>query len=201
MTGKLLGVPSLIYLSILVAVPFHLWAGRSAKIAFTYILSYYAILAASCIFFYSAALLFGLVSRWFGGFQPWLGSGAVLLFLYTTWELASDYGNTNNSTAWFILFSPWGTTIHLFPNLFPVLGDGSPLKDLQFFYLPLGTSVVNVVGFHLLNLGLCSYGILQALKRCFRNPQASIISKKQSYFLVAFCQVINVGIYPTNWAC
>jgi hypothetical protein len=64
---------------------------------------------------------------------------------------------------------------------------------LQFFYLPLGTSVVSVVGFHLLNLGLCSYGILQALKRCFRNPQASIISKEQSYFLVAFCQLMMWG--------
>lgn len=80
LTGKLLGVPSLVYLVILVAVPLHLLAGRSAEIAFSYILSYYAILAASCIFFYSAALLFGLISRLFSGFQPWLGSGAVLLF-------------------------------------------------------------------------------------------------------------------------
>lgn len=90
MTGKLLGVPSLIYLTVLVAVPLHLWAGLSAKIAFSYILSYYAILIASCIFFYSAALLFGLVSRWFSGFQPWLGSGAVFLFLLTTFQITSS---------------------------------------------------------------------------------------------------------------
>ncbi|MCC5642261.1 ABC transporter permease [Nostoc sp. CHAB 5824] len=193
LTGKLLGVPSLIYLIILVAVPLHLWAGHSAQIAFSYIFSYYAILTASCIFFYSAALLFGLVSPWFSGFQPWLGSGAVLLFLYTTMVLALSYSNSlNNSTAWFRLFSPWDTTNYLFPNLFHQ-SNSSPLKSWQFFYLPLGTNVVSIVGFHLLNFGLCSYGILQALKRCFRNPQASIISKKQSYLLVAFCQLMMWG--------
>ncbi|MEH2466030.1 ABC transporter permease subunit [Nostoc sp.] len=199
LTGKLLGVPSLIYLIILVAVPLHLWAGRSAKIAFSYILSYYAILAASCILFYSAALLFSLVSRWFSGFQPWLGSGAVFLFLLTTFQIASfDNSDTwHNSTAWLRLFAPWDATNYLFYNLFH-LYKGSPLKNLQFFYLPLGTSIVSVVGLHLLNLGLCSYGILQALKRCFRNPQASIISKKQSYLLVAFCQLMIWGFTLQN---
>ncbi|MBN3869393.1 ABC transporter permease subunit [Nostoc sp. JL33] len=193
LTGKLLGVPSLIYLVVLIAVPLHLWAGHSAKIAFGYILSYYAILAASCIFFYSAALLFSLVSRWFSGFQPWLGSGAVFLFLFITMNLASVYSNTlNNSTAWFRLFNPWDVTNYLFPSLFHQ-SNGSPLTNWQFFYLPLGTSVFSVVGFHLLNFGLCSYGILQALKRCFRNPQASIISKEQSYLLVAFCQLMMWG--------
>jgi ABC-2 family transporter protein len=199
LTGKLLGVPSLIYLIVLVAVPLHLWAGRSAKIAFSYILSYYAILLASCIFFSSAALLFGLTSRWFSGFQPWLGSGAVFLFLLITFQitLSDTSGAWYNSTAWLRLFAPWDTTNYLFPNLFH-LYKGSPLKNLQFFYLPLGTSVISVVGFHLLNFGLCSYGTLQALKRCFRNPQALIISKKQSYLLVAFCQLMIWGFALQN---
>ncbi|MBW4453024.1 MAG: ABC transporter permease subunit [Nostoc indistinguendum CM1-VF10] len=199
LTGKLLGVPSLIYLVILGAVPLHLWAGSSAKIAFGYIFSYYAILAASCIFFYNAALLFGLVSRSFSGFQPWLGSGAVLLFLFTTMVLASSYNNVlNSSTAWLTIFAPWDTVNYLFPNLLHI-PNGSPIKNLKFFYLPLGKNIVSVVGFHLLNLGLCSYGILQALKRCFRNPQASIISKGQSYLLVAFCQVMMWGFSLQYW--
>ncbi|MEH1816516.1 MAG: ABC transporter permease subunit [Nostoc sp.] len=196
LTGKLLGVPSLIYLMILVAVPLHLWAGLSTKIAFSYILGYYAILAASCIFFYSAALLLSLFSRSFSGSQPLLGllvSGVILMFLFITMLLASSYSNTlNNSTAWFRLFNPWDTTNYLFPRLFN-LSNGSNIKKLQFFYLPLGRNIVSVVGFHLLNLGLCSYGIWQILKRCFRNPQASIISKKQSYLLVALCQLMFWG--------
>ncbi|MHC5933731.1 ABC transporter permease subunit [Nostoc sp.] len=198
LTGKLLGVPSLIYLSILLAVPLHLWAGLSAKIAFSYILSYYAILAASCIFFYSAALLLGLFSRSASGFQAGLGSSVVLLFLFLTMVLASSDSNTlNNSTAFFRLFNPWDITNYLFPNLFN-LSNGSPLKTWQFFYLPLGTTVVSVVGFHLLNLGLCSYGILQVVKRYFRNPQASIISKEQSYLLVAFYQLMMWGFTVQN---
>jgi len=200
LTGKLLGVPSLIYLVILVAVPLHLLAGHSAQIASSYILSYYAILAASCIFFYSAALLFGLISRLFSGFQPWLGSGTVLLLLFTAMRFASSSSSNvlNNSTAWIRLFAPWDTINYLFPNLLHVY-NGSQLNSLEFFFLPLGKNVVSVVGFHLLNLGLCSYGILQALKRCFRNPQASIISKGQSYLLVAFCQVMMWGFSLQYW--
>ncbi|MBD2505845.1 ABC transporter permease [Nostoc muscorum FACHB-395] len=200
LTGKLLGVPSLVYLVILVAVPLHLLAGRSAEIAFSYIFSYYAILATSCIFFYSAALLFGLISRLFSGFQPWLGSGAVLLFLFTVMGFASSSSSNilNNSTAWIRLFAPWDTINYLFPNLLRVY-NGSQLKNLEFFYLPLGTNVISIVGFHLLNLGLCSYGILQALKRSFRNPQASIISKGQSYVLVAFCQIMMWGFTLQSW--
>nr|WP_322712772.1 ABC transporter permease subunit [Nostoc sp. ChiSLP03a]MDZ8213966.1 ABC transporter permease subunit [Nostoc sp. ChiSLP03a] len=196
LTGKLLGVPSLIYLMILVAVPLHLWAGLSAKIAFSYILGYYAILAGSCLFFYSAALLLSLFSRSFSGSQPLLGllvSGIIFVFLFVTMLLASSYNHSlNYSTAWFRLFNPWDTTNYLFPNLFNI-SSGSDIKKLQFFYLPLGRNITSVVGFHLLNLGLCSYGILQILKRCFRNPQASIISKKQSYLLVAFCQLMFWG--------
>jgi len=203
LTGKLLGVPSLIYLAFLVAVPLHLWAGRSANIALSYILSYYAILAASCIFFYSAALLFGLVNRWLSGFQPWLGSGAVFLFLFTTWSLASSsYEHSlNNSTVFLRLFSPWDTTNYLFPNLFHVPNgyNVSPMENLQFFYLPLGKSVVTVIGFHLFNFGLCSYGLLQLLQRCFRNPQTSIFSKGQSYLLVAYCQIIMWGFTLQNF--
>ncbi|QKQ76092.1 ABC transporter permease subunit [Nostoc sp. TCL240-02] len=200
LTGKLLGVPSLVYLVILVAVPLHLLAGRSAEIAFSYILSYYAILAASCIFFYSAALLFGLISRLFSGFQPWLGSGAVLLFLFTVMGFASSSSSNilNNSTAWIRLFAPWDTINYLFPNLLRIY-NGSQLKNLEFFYLPLGTNFISIVGFHVLNLGVCSYGILQALKRSFRNPQASIISKGQSYVLVAFCQVVMWGFTLQSW--
>ncbi|MGF2034896.1 MAG: ABC transporter permease subunit [Nostoc sp. CmiVER01] len=198
-TGKLLGVPSLIYLVILVSVPLHLLAGSSAKIAFNYIFSYYAILVASCLFFYSAALLFGLVSRWFSGFQPWLGSGAVLLFLFTTIAFASSYNNgLNNATAWIRLFAPWDTINYLFPHLLRVY-NGSQLNRLEFFFLPLGKNIVSVISFQLLNLGLCSYGILQALKRCFRNPQVSIISKGQSYLLVAFCQVMMWGFSLQYW--
>ncbi|MEH2137073.1 ABC transporter permease subunit [Nostoc sp.] len=199
LTGKLLGVPSLIYLVILVSVPLHLWAGYSAQIAFTSILSYYAILAASCVFFSSAALLFGLVSNKFSGFQPWIGSGAVFVFLIIPILMApSSSYSSNNSVTWFTVFNPVDTTNYLFPNFFHIT-NGSPLKNLEFFYLPIGRSFVSLIGFHLLNFGLCSYGIFQALKRSFRNPQASMINKGQSYLFIAFSQMMMWGFMLQHW--
>jgi ABC-type Na+ efflux pump permease subunit len=193
LTGKMLGVPSLIYLFVLTAIPLHLWAGHSAKIALSYIFSYYAVIAASCVFFYSAALIFGLVSRWFSNFQPWLGSGAVLLFLFMTMTMVSSYGHFNNPLTWIRLFSPWDITNYLFPNLFRSYRDSS-IQQLQFFYLPIGENFITLVGFHLFNYGICSYGIWQAMKRCFRNADSTILSKGQSYLFLAFSQVMFWGL-------
>ncbi|MBS9384646.1 MAG: ABC transporter permease [Dolichospermum sp. BR01] len=194
LTGKILGVPSLIYLFVLTAIPLHFWAGHSAQIALSYIFSYYAVIAASCLFFYSAALIFGLVSRWFSSFQPWLGSGAVLVFLLMTMTImVSSYGNFNNPLTWIRFFSPWDITNYLFPNLFHSYRDSS-IKELQFFYLPIGKNLITLVGFHLVNYGICSYGIWQAMKRCFRNADSTILSKGQSYLFVAFTQVMFFGL-------
>ena len=192
LTGKMLGVPSLIYLFVLTAIPLHLWAGHSAKIALSYIFSYYAVIAASCVFFYSVALIFGLVSRGFSSFQPWLGSGAVLLFLFMTMTMVSSYGHFNNPLTWIRFFSPWGITNYLFPNLFRSYKDSS-IQQLQFFYLPIGENLITLIGFHLFNYGICSYGIWQAMKRCLRNTDSTILSKGQSYIFVAFTQVMFWG--------
>lgn len=197
LTGKILGVPSLIYLFVFTAIPLHFWAGHSAKIAFSYIFSYYAILAASCVFFYSAALLFGLVSRWFSSFQPWLGSGAVLVFLLITMAMVSSYGEFNNPLTWIRFFAPWDITNYLFPNLFRYLFPSyqdSSINKLEFFFLPIGKSFITLVGFHLVNYGICSYGIWQAMKRCFRNADSTILSKGQSYLFVGFAQIMFLGL-------
>lgn len=78
--GKMLGVPALIYLVVFAAIPFHILAGIMANIAFSYILFFYLILVASCIFFYSIASLFGIFGgATFSGFKPWLASGVVLM--------------------------------------------------------------------------------------------------------------------------
>jgi hypothetical protein len=194
LTGKILGVPFLIYLFTLAAIPLHLWAGRSANIASSYIFSYYLVLIGSCIFFYSAALLFGLFTRFFSGFQPWLGSGAVLLLLIITMLMASSTSAyINNPIASLRLFSPWDITNYLFPNLLRVY-KGSTLQGFQFFHLPLGKNVVSIVGWHLLNYGLASYWVWQALKRRFHNQDATILSKGQSYAFMVYCQVIITGL-------
>ncbi|KAB8320014.1 ABC transporter permease [Tolypothrix campylonemoides VB511288] len=202
LTGKMLGVPILIYLVIFTAIPLHFIAGRAANIATSYILSFWTVLVAGCIFFYSAALLFGLCCRGFSGFQPWLGSGAVLLFLIVTMQIVWASSNLNHSTAWFTLLSPFDMTEYLFPNLFFKRYNFELIKKVQFFYMPIGRNLVGLIGLHLLNYGLWTYWIWQALKRCFRNPNATILSKGQSYFLVACSQVVFWGFtlqYTENY--
>jgi hypothetical protein len=193
LTGKLLGVPILVYLVILIALPLHFLAGHQANIATSYILTFWVVMTACCIFFYSLALLFGLCCRGFSSFQPWLGSGAVLLLLFVTMALASSSSYTVEN-AWLRMFSPFDITNYLFPNLFRRY-NGSPLEQFQFFNLEVGKSVVGVVTLHVLNYSLWTYWAWQALKRCFRNPNSTLLRKQQSYFLVATWQIVNLGFY------
>ncbi|WP_414577486.1 ABC transporter permease subunit [Anabaena sp. CCY 9402-a] len=201
LTGKMLGVPIVIYLIVIAALPLHLLAGLSAKIAFSHILSFDIILVASCIFFYSYALLFGLISRFFSGFQPWLASGAVLLFLFITLNLSSHSTNIHNTATWLRLLSPFDMMGYLFGNLFSRY-DQSSLDKLQFFYLPLGKSFVGLVGLHLFNYGVGIYWAWQALQRRFRNPNAAVLNKSQSYWFVGCCQLVFWGFtlqYVSNY--
>ncbi len=193
LTGKMLGVPILIYLAVTAAIPLHLIAGRSANIAFSNIFSFYILLVASCIFFYSIALLFGFFSRFFSGFQPWLGSGTVLIFLIFTLQMAyASPSYLDNAAPWLKLLSPLDMTGYLFPNLFHRY-RWEELEKLQFFYLPVGKNLVGLLSVHLVNYGLLTYWIWQGLKRRFRNPNAAMLSKGQSYLLVACSQVIMWG--------
>ncbi|GAA6618613.1 ABC transporter permease [Scytonema sp. NUACC26] len=200
--GKMLGVPILVYLVILSALPFHFFAGRSANIATSHILSFWIVAIACCIFFYSAALLFGLYFRWFSGFQPWLGSGAVLLFLIITMQsLWSPY--VTSAGIWIKFFSPFDITAYLFPNLMLHRYKWEMLQNVQFFYLPIGKNLVGLVSLHILNYGLGTYCLWQGLTRCFRNSNISLFSKGQSYFLVTYTQVLLWGFtfqYMKNYS-
>ena len=213
LTGKMLGVPILVYWFVALAIPLHIWSGKAANIAFSHIFSYYAVLAGSCIFFFSAALLFGLVTRFLGGFQPWLAAGAVFMLLTFTYSMGYSSSNLNNAAAWFKIFSPIDMTSYLFPNL---LGSNSSwrgnyddfgrAKYLQFFFLPIGTNLLGLIGLHLANYAVWTYGIWKGLERRFRNPNTAVISKVQSYWLVGFVQFLLWGFtlqnlrsyYPSN---
>lgn len=192
LVGKLLGVPILLYLVAALALPLHLWAGLAAQISLIRILSFYGVLIASCFFFYSAALLFGLVSTWLGGFQAWLGSGGVLIFLC----FASFKPINGNPGDWLNLFSP----SLILQYLIAATGINSEfsfsdlnIQDLQWFYLPMGVGTLGVVSSLSLNYGLWTYWSWQALKRRFPNPSKTILSKRQSYLLVACFEVAILG--------
>jgi len=192
--GKILGVPILLYIATLFTIPFQLWLGVAAEIPLIKIFSFGTVLIASCAFFYSAALLFGLVTSWLSGFQAWLGSGAVLFVL----TIANSKPIDKTPFDWLNLFCP--------SVVLPYLVNRAGSEDSQFgfnhgaihnwqwFNLPIGASGISMMIFVLLNYGLWTYWIWQGLKRSFCNPHATILSKQQSYWLVAGFEVIIVGL-------
>lgn len=190
LVGKLLGVPSLLYLLNLLLIPLHLAAGIKAYIPLTSIFGFYISLIASCFLFYSLALLFGLVSKWLGGFQAWLGSGVVLGLLTLITKGASIININDNPLAFFRLLVPIDLIISSFLSTY-----GDNIGDLQWFALPVGKSYLGLVSLMVLVCGVCSYWIWQGLKRCFRNPNATLLSKRQSYLMVVGLEVIFFGLW------
>lgn len=204
MSGKLLGVPILLYLVAILAVPLHLWAGLSAEIPLPQILLFYLVIAASCIFFYSGALLCGSIISGYSGFLPWLGGGVVIVFLILTMQMVYMNESLDDPSAWLRLLSPIDPMLYLFDRT-----DGSIQNwfNWQWYYLPVGVSKLGFVGFVLLNYGLWTYWIWQGLQRCFRNPNTTILSKRQSYLLIACFEGVILGCavqereyYGSDWA-
>jgi hypothetical protein len=188
LSGKMLGVPVLVYLMVLTALPLHLWAGISANISPISIFSFYIVLVASCIFLYSYALLFGLISRFFSGFQPWLGSGLVLFFLFVSLQTLPSGSDYHNTATWFRLLSPLEIMNYVLQR-----NNVSVLEKLEFFYIPVGKTIFGLVAIHLLNYSVGIYWAWSAMKRRFRNPEGAILNKVQTYCVVGSYQVIFWG--------
>lgn len=190
--GKILGVPILLYLIAISAVPLHLWSGLAAGIPLGRIFSFDGVLGLSCLFCYSLSLLFGLVSSALGGFQAWLGSGTVLGFLW----IAAIKPVINNSLDWINVFSP----VLILQYLIAATGIESTnpfnypnIEQLHWFFLPVGLGLLGVGSALILNYSLWTYWCWQALNRRFHNPSKAIFSKRQSYLIVAGVEVTIIG--------
>lgn len=198
--GKMLGVPMLLYFVGFLALPLHFVAGLSGGISFPLILGYYVVLGASCLFFYSVALLLGLVGKGFGGFKAWLGSGVVLMFLFlmTTMLMSSSYVS-HSPFDWLMLFNPEIVLPYLMGSYSLDASSTAnysstvQLQNLSYFFLPVGSSFWSIGGLIVLNFGLCTYWSWQAIKRCFHNPTATLLGKQQSYWLTAGFEAMMLG--------
>lgn len=191
--GKILGVPSLLYLAIVLFIPYHLWAGTSAGIPIFEIFSFYGMVAVSCVFFYSFSLLFGLMTGGLNGFQAWLGSGSVFTFLL----IGNNKPIYQDGSDWLNLFCPSFILRYLIDRTdssylnFPFHHDS--IQALKWFELPLGASGILILLFSLFHFGVWTFWIWQGLKRCFHNPDATLFSKQQSYWITGSLTVISLG--------
>lgn len=198
--GKMLGVPMLLYFVGFLAFPLHLLAGLSGEISLSLILGYYVVLGTSCLFFYTLALLLGLTGKWLGGFQAWLGSGVVLMFLFAmTMMLTSRSSSyvTHSPFDWLMLFNPEIVLPYLMDSssldASTTADYGSSLQKLSYFSLPVGSSIWSIGGLMVLNFGLWTYWSWQAVKRCFHNPTATLLGKQQSYWVTACFEAVILG--------
>lgn len=189
--GKLLGVPILLYLATLLAVPFHLWTGLTAQIPLIQLLGFYSVVIACGVFFYSTALLYALISNWLVGFQAWLGSGLVLGLLTINYKLIQV--PVNSPFTWLRLLTPLDLIPNLTDSSFYRYSQEANLDELTWFNFPIGANIAILSIIALLNFGLWNYWIWQGLQRCFRNSNASSISKRQSYLVTACFEVSVVG--------
>lgn len=181
--GKLLGVPTLPYLALLLAVPLHLVAAAGAQVSLGWLISFYVSLVASCIFLFSVALLIAFLSG-SGGRSALSGQQSVTAIAFAALTLFSFVP----------LYMFWGTQF-LWSHFGSVMGERPDriTEGFQWFYMPLANNVVTIHLFTLANLLLPTYGIWRLLKRRFHTPQATILSKKQSYVAVAYLNVLVLG--------
>ncbi|WP_052055555.1 hypothetical protein [Myxosarcina sp. GI1] len=200
LTGKLVGVPSLLYLGILLAFPLHLYAGLGARLSLNLVLGFDAAIVAACAFFYSAALLWSLVNTGLSGFKPWLFGGVVTFFVCTANQAAmSNYSTVfNNSLDWFNLFYPGRILTYLsdatyLPSIYLSYSNAEDFRELLFYGHSLWTTPSLGIGLTILNLGLWTYWIWEALKRRFHNPEYTLLSKTQSYWITGWFVAICLG--------
>jgi hypothetical protein len=99
----------------------------------------------------------------------------------------------NNPGVWLRFFSPWDMTVMLFPGLFSD-NLAYPLQNIQFFYIPIGKNILTLLTLFIAHHIICTHGILQAAGRIFRNQKTTILSKKHSYFLTGFIQLMFLGL-------
>lgn len=189
--GKILGVPILLYLAAILAIPLHLYSGLAAQIPLNEILGFYMAIAASCALFYSTAMLFGLTTSWLGGFQPWLASGiALFVFGISTIKLTVSAGDLGTfvSSIGILRYLIFGII-----DRYEFNSLGVDIDKLQWFYLPIGKSIVSGMILSMSICGIGTYWMWQGWLRRFPNPTTTVFSKRQSYFAVICCQPIILG--------
>ncbi|WP_107668440.1 hypothetical protein [Cyanothece sp. BG0011] len=197
--GKMLGVPSIIYFLCLLLFPLHLMAGFQAHISPSLMLAYYGGIIISCGFFYSLSLFFALVSSKLGGFQSFLGSGLVLMFIFMTTSvvLSSHDFISHTPLDWFMLFYPGTILAYLVESSYiPVKTaelDYETLHQFAWYGKQFWQNSFLGISFIFANYCLWTYWIQQALNRRFRNPNATWISKLDSYGISASFIIIVTG--------
>lgn len=197
--GKILGVPIMLYGVILLGLPLHFRAGLGAQIPVSLILNFYAVILASCAFFYSLAILLSLLNFSATGFKAWLGSGAMLLFLFITTSITMNAREVSYTAFdWVSLFYPGKILPYLIDATYlprRVVYSFRPdaLTDLLFYGQSFWLNPTVGISLILGNYLLWTYWLWQGIKRRFHSPTNTILTKAQSYWFTGWFVAISLG--------
>ena len=198
--GKVLGVPVLLYIFVLLLFPLHLMAGLKAQIPLGLLVGFDTTVVASCAFFYSLTLLWSLTKFQLSGFKSWFASGLVGSFLFiTSWIVFNSwYISLDCPSSWLLLFNPNFVLSYIIDAAslpdnkydFITIAD---LSLLKFYGQTLWTKAGTGIGFIIFNFTLGTYWSWSILKRRFHNPEYTLISKVQSYWITGWFTAIALG--------
>ncbi len=166
--GKLLGVPSLVYLAVLSIVPLHLCLAFASGASLGLILIWYLTIGITTYFFVNIAIFYALVGGKYG----------LLVSLVMLQPISAIVGLDNHYLDCAIRHESW------------LSGDS---RELQWFYLPVINNIWLFYGFVSLTLLLASYWLWEKINRYYINSKSTSFSKEQSYWLNFSGQIWLLG--------
>jgi hypothetical protein len=166
--GKMLGVPSLVYLVILLAIPLHLVLAIASGASLGLMLAWYSTIGITTYLCLSIATLYAIAG----------GRFAIVLSL--------------------VLFQPIGAIASLYNYyLNSSIGKTTWLTDavnpIQWFYLPIANNIWLFYGFINLTFLVISHWLWVRIDRHYINPKSTSFTKQQSYWLNLNAQVWLFG--------
>jgi hypothetical protein len=167
--GKILGVPILVYLTVLLWLPQHLVLAIASGANLGLMLAWYSTIGITTYFCLSIATLYAIAG----------GRFAIVLSL--------------------VLLQPIGAIVSLYNYyLNSAIGNATWLtaavNPIQWFYLPIANNIWLFYGFiNLAFLSICHW-IWVMLDRYYINPKSTSFTKQQSYWLTLTAQIWLFGL-------
>jgi len=166
--GKMLGVPILVYLGLSLAIPLHWISGIVAGVPLAWIISFYALILVTCGLFYGLGLLNASLTQ-----ASYQGLAASLI---GAWLGSLFIGVLD----WHF---DWQTLTY------------RNLGNWSWFIWKLGEAPLQLTLWMLITISVSAYWVWQATNRMFRNPNGTLLSKQQSYWLVGSVQIWLLGLF------
>jgi hypothetical protein len=166
--GKILGVPSLVYLAAALMLPLHLLSGFNAGANILLLAGWYISIGSIWFLLSSAAVLYVLL----GGIQ------AILTVIAVAYPVCLPILAINIFASATLNNEKWLKT-----------GGGNTF----WFGLPISSSAVWFYAFGTASCFVASYWVWEALERRYLNPTATVIGKSQSYLANLCLQIWIAG--------